>query len=87
MDSEAESSAACIEKKARREQVSRKQNKTKDDILCLFREKPASHSKPLHEAMAKVIGERVKRCATKILDQLLTKGILLLVKQSTMQSV
>ncbi len=73
-NTEAESSTACVEKKPRREQVSRKQNRSKDCLLCLFCEKPASPSDPLHEAMTKVIGERVRRCATKILDEkLLTK--------------
>ena len=43
-NTEAESSTACVEKKPRREQVSRKLNKSKDSLLCLFCEKPASAS-------------------------------------------
>ena len=44
------------------------------NLVCLFCEKPSSPSNPLHEAMTKMIGERVKRCATKLLDhQLLAK--------------
>ena len=37
--------------------------------MCLFCEKPASSSDPLHEVMTKMVGERVKRCATKLLDE------------------
>ena len=58
-------------KKPCREQHSRQKS---NSSLCLFCEKPGSSSDPLHEAMTRVIGERVKRCATKILDkQLLAK--------------
>ena len=64
-----ESSTACVEKKPRREQVSQKQNRSYNGLLRLFCEEPASPSDPLHEAMTKVIGERVKRCATKLLDE------------------
>ena len=64
-----ESSTASVEKKPRREQMPRQQNTNKDELFCLFCEKPASTSDPLHEAMTKVIGERVKRCATKLLDK------------------
>ena len=64
-----ESSTTCVDKKPRREQVSGKQNRSNNGLLCLFCEEPASPSDPLHEAMTKVIGERVKRCATKLLDE------------------
>ena len=43
--------------------------KAKKNPMCLFCDKPASPSDPLHEAMMKVIGERVKRCAIKVLEE------------------
>ena len=60
------SSSIGVGKKVCRQQHPRQQNRNKDS-LCLFCEKPASPSDPLHEAMTKMIGERVKRCATKSL--------------------
>ena len=61
-------------KKLCREHHSRRQAKRKDSCLCLFCEKPASPSDPLHEAMIKDIGDRIRRCETKLLDEkLLTK--------------
>ena len=68
-DIEAESNTVCVTKRARREQMSRKQDRSKENPLCLFCDKPASSSDPLHEAMTKIIGERVKRCAIKVLDE------------------
>ena len=56
-------------KKPCRQHHSRQQNRTTESPLCLFCEKPASPSDPLHEAMTKMVSERVKRCATKILDE------------------
>ena len=64
-----ESSTACVEKEPRREQVSQKQNRSNNGLLCRFCEEAASPSDPLHEAMTKVMGEKVKRCATKLLDE------------------
>ena len=81
-NTEAESSTACVEKKSRREQVSQKQNRSKDCLLCIFCEKLGCPSDPLYEDMTKVIGERVRRCATKFLP-----GILLQVKETITQSV
>ena len=49
---------------------SRRQAKRKDSRLCLFCEKPASPSDPLHEAMTKDIGYRIRGCATKLLETL-----------------
>ncbi len=64
-----ESSAIGAGKKTCRHQHPRQQNRNKDSLLCLFCEKPASPSDPLHEAMTKMVSDRVKRCATKILDE------------------
>ena len=61
-------------KKPCREHHSQRQAKRKDSHLCLFCEKPASPSDPLHEAMTKDIGDRISKCAMKLLDEkLLTK--------------
>ena len=63
-----DSAESSIEQKLCREQVSRNKSRGMGDHLCLFCEKPSGPSDPLHEAMTKVIGERVKS-ATKLLDQ------------------
>ena len=44
------------------------QRSTAESPVCLFCEKRASQSEPLHEAMTKQLDERVKRCATKLRD-------------------
>ena len=69
LDEDPTTSSGTNLKKPCREYHSRRQAKGKDDHLCPFCEKPASPSEPLHEAMTKNIGERIKRCATKLLDE------------------
>ncbi len=64
-----ESSMVISEKKQRRQQLPRQNNSQKQNNTCIFCEKFASLSNPLHEAMTKMISERVKRCATKVHDE------------------
>lgn len=54
----------------------RQPNRTKNNIFCLFCEKPVSASDSLlYEAMTKMVSERVKRCVTKILDECLLEKV------------
>ena len=65
---EPQSSTDSGAKQARVERHNRQHSTTKVSV-CLFCEEFGTPSKPLHEAMTKVVGERVKSCATQLLDE------------------